>query len=316
MRRYVVTGGAGFIGSHLVEMIINSGDFPVVLDKSMDNYHKNLSHLNKEKFGFICVDLSEPVNSVLERLIQTSDGVFHLAAQISVQKSFNEFNASSRNNMVSTFNVFDIAFKNRVPVIFASSAAVYKSKSSKISENHDIDPVSPYGVDKIAGEMYGKTLSSAFNNPFVSFRFFNIYGERQDASSPYSGVISKFINMALEGKPLTIFGDGKQTRDFVYVSDVVSTMYFTMDNLSRDDRMMSETFNICTGNSTTILELAILINKLVRENKCDIKFEKPLVGDIFASLGDPGKLNNFIKPFGVSILEGLENTINWYKENQ
>jgi UDP-glucose 4-epimerase len=279
MSLYLVTGGAGFIGSHLCDALIARGDAVRVLDNLSTGHRENLP----AGLDLIVGDIADP-----ETALNATDGVagcFHLAAIASVERGVNDWLGTHRANLTGAITIFDAIRHHgtRVPVVYASSAAVYGDcQSIPIQETAERRPLSAYGADKLGCELHAITASHVHGVPTVGLRFFNVYGPRQDPKSPYSGVISIFCERILNGRSIEIYGDGSQTRDFVHVTDVVTALLAGM-------RLRSDTapvFNVCTGEATSVSDLARVIGNLSGKNP-DVKHLPPRVGEIRHSLGDP-----------------------------
>ena len=225
--RYLVTGGCGFIGSHLVEALLNSGAEVVVVDNLSTGRLENIS----QTVRLIRGDVRD--QTLLRVAAENCSGIFHLAAVASVPKCNEEWYASHTVNLSASICVFEAAVQMDLPVVYASSSAVYGIvKRTPIRENAPKHPISPYGADKLAMELHA--AAGAYVHQLRSFglRFFNVYGPRQDPSSAYSGVISVFVSRARKHHSITIHGDGKQVRDFVYVTDAVSACCAAMEELA------------------------------------------------------------------------------------
>lgn len=259
----LITGGAGFIGSHLADLFLRSGYTVYVLDNLSTGKMENLENASDSpNFRFIRGDVTRDLSDVLGGSALGGGppvtAIFHLAARVDVTTSLEKPMDDARTNYIGTINVLDYAIKNDIKsVIFSSSAAVYgDTKDLPVSEDDDTKPLSPYGLNKLASENLLRIYRENFRIRTAALRFFNVYGPRQDPGSPYSGVISKFMDWAREGKPLIIYGDGKQTRDFVYVEDVAMALYSAYHN------RVSGVFNVGTGNETSVLELAGSVSKI------------------------------------------------------
>lgn len=298
MSKYLITGGCGFIGSHLADALIGRGDKVRIIDDLSTGKRENAPQAAELIIGSI-LDLP-----LLQSSLQGIEGVFHLAAIPSVQRSIDEWSHVHQVNSGATVQLFEAITKleRKIPVVYASSSAVYGDVGSlPIQEQTPPMPLSPYGIDKLAGEMHARLLWDVFQIPSLSFRFFNVFGPRQDPSSPYSGVISIFSSRIAQNRPVTIFGDGEQRRDFIYVADVVRMM------ISAITRPMigAEIFNLCTGKGTTINQLADLIGEVtgVAVKK---EYAPPREGDIFCSIGDPSKAKKGLElETQYSLKEGL-----------
>lgn len=248
----LVTGGAGFIGSHIVDAVVEKNAV-TVLDNLSAGTKKNVH----PEARFVDADLRD--RKTLKQLVSTSDIVFHQAGLVSVEESTKRPTKSHAINVEGTVQLLDCARQTDTRVVTASSAAIYGSPSTiPVPETEPADPRSPYGVDKLAIDRYTQIYADLYDLPAVVLRYFNVYGPRQSATS-YSGVISTFFEQATASEPLTIYGDGSQTRDFVHVSDVVDA------NLRAAQTAHTGTaYNIGTGKSTTVNELANVVCEAVQ----------------------------------------------------
>ena len=230
-KRYLITGGAGFIGSHLCRALLERGDSVLILDSldsgKMENIQEFLGRNGAEFFEDSILNEGHILS-----LCNNIDGIFHLAALVSVQRSIDNPRLNHQVNIDGFFNVIEAARKQKVAkIVLASSAALYgNTYSPPHKEIFPVDPLSPYAVGKYSSEVYSSVYSHLYGVKTVCLRFFNVYGPNQDPSSPYSGVISKFFEAVKRGNSITIFGDGEQTRDFVYVLDVVQALILSMDS--------------------------------------------------------------------------------------
>jgi UDP-glucose 4-epimerase len=278
---FLVTGGCGFIGSHLCEALLARGDRVRVLDDLSSGHLRNLAEGAELVRGDVA-DLAA-VRGALEDV----DGCFHLAAIASVERGAQDWLGTHRVNLTGTITLFEAiragAAPGRVPVVYASSAAVYGDcELLPIPEQADKRPLSAYGADKYACELHARVATGQHGLPTTGLRFFNVYGPRQDPASPYSGVISIFCDRLRRGEPLSIFGDGRQTRDFIFVRDVVTALLHAMD---RPDGHAG-VFNCCTGIATSIRDLAELLGELC--GRCpELRFAELRAGEIRHSLGSP-----------------------------
>lgn len=287
MANYLVTGGCGFIGSHLVDSLLAAGHRVRVLDDLSTGYRANLDVRAELIVGDVC-DSEAVVDAMTD-----VDGCFHLAAIASVERSVKEWKRTHKVNLSAAINIFDAAKNKRgvpgIPVVYASSAAVYGDNASvPLSEHETLRPLTAYGADKLGCELHGRVAALVHNVPNVGFRFFNVFGPRQDPKSPYSGVISIFIDRLLRDEVVSFFGDGEQCRDFVYVLDVVAALTRGMHWLEADPNHRTDVFNVCTGRITSINQLARAIAGVLRKT---LNFDRlaPRSGDIRLSLGDSKK---------------------------
>lgn len=282
MALYLVTGGAGFIGSHLADALLARGDRVRVLDNLSTGRRENL----QPAVELIVGDVADA--ACVAQAMQDVDGCFHLAAVASVELGNRDWLGTHRTNLTGAITVFDAARRAKpdraAPVVYASSAAVYgDSTELPLAETVAARPLSAYGADKLGCELHARVATQVHGVRTAGCRFFNVYGPRQDPASPYSGVISIFFNRIGRGQGITIFGDGGQTRDFIYVADVVQALLAAM----RQEKAEPSVFNVCTGKTTSLLELAATIGRVFGVTP-KIKFEAGRAGDIHASLGNPG----------------------------
>ncbi len=313
----VVTGGAGFIGSHLTDRLIETGNRVVVLDDFRTGKRANLSRWLDPKYAF---DGSDPSLEIVT--CDVSHGIFaglaaitakhgkveriaHLAAQVSVVASIANPLTDMEVNYGGTMHVLEYARVTGVSkVAFASSAAVYGDTDVvPIVEETPRRPISPYGIHKLSSELALDYYASQFGIATTALRFMNVYGPRQDPSSPYSGVISIFAERAKAGKTLLIFGDGKQTRDFVYVGDVVRALAAALAD--GNSRLVA---NVGTGNETTVRQLAETIVSLCG-NKSAIEHAPARSGEILRSCAVVERLGELGAPANTSLIDGLRQTV-------
>ena len=304
-KRYLITGGAGFIGSHLTDKLVGVGDDVVIID---DLSSGRLENFSKSEHVEI---ITKKVQDVHLHDIGQIDGIFHLAAQSSVPFSLKNYSNSSENNLVSSIKIFDLASKLYIPVVFASSSAIYGNLSFGNDLDNEFEILSPYAQDKLTLEHYAKMTYDVFGVRSIGLRFFNVYGPRQDPVNPYSGVITIFINQILKNQPATVNG-GFQTRDFVYVNDVIDVLIKSMAILQKNKYF--EVFNVGTGKSVTIDKLLIKISNQMGVKPKIIRKKLP-EGDPEKSGGSYTKLEEIlkisIKNF-TSLKDGLADTINYF----
>ena len=282
MALYLVTGGCGFIGSHLVESLLASGHRVRIVDNLSTGKRSNLpTEAVAKRCEVVIGDVAN--EDTVERCFHEVDFCFHLAAIASVQLSNEDWAGTHRANLTASINVFNAARKNRVPVVYASSAAVYGDNAeTPLKESATLRPLTAYGADKLGSELHARVASLVHSVPTTGLRFFNVYGPKQDASSPYSGVISIFTSKITTQQPLVIYGDGDQLRDFIYVGDVVRYLLAAMQNIS----LTPTVYNVCTGRSTTINQLARTIMS-VSGHRVSIDYMVSRKGDIRVSVGAP-----------------------------
>jgi len=301
--KILVTGGAGFIGSNLTEFLLLKGHEVIIIDDLSSGKIKNLSN---------CIKSIEVIEARVEdfdlTLLKGINAVVHLAAQASVPLSISNFKKSTTTNLLSSLNIFDFCVKNKLPLVYASSSAIYGEMELGNDDEESVDLMTPYAVDKYALELYSKVFWKLNRLSSIGLRFFNVYGPRQDPTSPYSGVISIFVDKILKCKKVTING-GNQTRDFVYIDDVVRAVYKSL--ILCQDQCVNDNINILTGIESSIIELFTTISNEI--NIPNTKILKPmLVGDPYKSNGTSIKMQELleldIESF-VSLDEGLRRTI-------
>ena len=307
MSTYLVTGGAGFIGSHLCEALVARGDSVRVIDDLSTGHRHNLP----PGVPLIVGDVADA--DAVARAMEGVDGCFHLAAIASVEKGITDWLGTHRANITGTITVFDAIRRqgSRIPVVYASSAAVYGDAATvPIAETEPRTPLSAYGADKYSCELHARVASHVHGIPTVGLRFFNVYGPRQDPKSPYSGVISIFCERIAAGLPINIFGDGGQTRDFVYVGDVVAALLAAMALRPPD----AAVFNVCTGVPTSVEALAALIADLAGQT-LDANTRPPRAGEIRHSLGVPDLADRVLGLKGrVKLRDGLGRVLAWMQQ--
>jgi nucleoside-diphosphate-sugar epimerase len=305
----LVTGGAGFIGSHLVEALTAAGKRVRVLDNFGTGQRSNLGGVRPAPE---IIDGEIRDFSVVERAVSGVDVVFHLAAMCSVQFSLEDPVATHQVCATGTLNVAEAARRAKVRrVVYAGSSSAYGLGAALQKETDLPWPLSPYAAAKLAGEFYLQAFANSFGLETVRLRFFNVFGPRQRADSPYSGVIALFASAMAAGRAPTVLGDGLQTRDFIYVGDAVQALVRAADTPG----IGGNVYNIGTGRGTTILELVEVLNRLLGTNHAPV-FMPPRPGDVRHSRADIGRVRRELgyAPT-VSLTEGLERTLEWYRKN-
>jgi UDP-glucose 4-epimerase len=311
-RLALVTGGSGFIGSHLVDALLEQGARVRVLDNLSTGFRKNLQHVEKNpKVEVIQGDASD-ANDV-KKAVKGAEYIFHQAAMASVPRSIREPALCHAWCTTSTMELLHAASQAGVKrMVLASTSAAY-GNSAFVSkrESDPVDPLSPYAASKLAAEMYLKAFSQSFPIETVILRYFNVFGPRQDPKSEYSAVIPRFVSMILQGKPPTIYGDGQQSRDFVYVGDVARANLLAA---TRQGLTSGGPFNIGRGQSTTLLQLLSTLSELLGQSIQPI-YEPARIGDVRDSLADITQARTHLgfEP-RVTIAQGLAKSIDYYRQ--
>jgi UDP-glucose 4-epimerase len=311
-----VTGGAGFIGSHTVGQLLAGGCRVVIVDDFSNGKRANLAAwANDPRLLIVTANIADGLFAPLADVVRQRgpiERIIHLAAQVEVARSIQNPLEDIRTNYVGTVQVLEYARCGGArKVVFASSAAVYGDDVAlPVTENAAVNPVSPYGINKLGGEKYLYYYTQVHHVPTVALRFFNVYGPRQDPRSPYSGVISIFAERALTGQPLIIFGDGEQTRDFVFVGDVARVVV----DACLSDAAAGAVFNIGTGTESTINQLARLILELT-SGTSGIHYEPARPGDIVRSLAAVAEAERQLGfRAQAPLVEGLRQTLDWLRQ--
>jgi nucleoside-diphosphate-sugar epimerase len=309
--RYLVTGGAGFIGSNTVEELVRRGNAVVVLDDLSSGKPGNLENV-RSNIEFV----RESVTNLdrLREVCHEVDCVIHLAAQVSVPRSIQDPIETNLINVDGTLNVLVAARDAKVKrVVFASSCAVYgKTETLPIAENVSLAPISPYGISKQVGEAYGQVFQQLYGLEFVALRYFNVFGPKQSPGSAYSGVLSLFNAALLKGSQPTIYGDGGQSRDFVYVGNVVDAILLAAE----EKRAAGHAFNIGAGKRYTLNQTLSLLEKITGR-PAKAKYAPSREGDIRDSQADIALARNLLgyNPH-IEFEEGLKHTWEWFLRSQ
>lgn len=311
MERYLVTGGAGFIGSHLVEALVAKGHFVRVVDNFDTGSRQNLKHVAGE-IEIVATSVQDPV--AMQKAVEGIDFVLHQAARGSVPRSISDPTGTHESNLTGTLHVLQAAHKAGVKrVVFASSSSVYgESPTLPKEESMFPSPLSPYAATKLASEYYCSVYTRAFGLETVALRYFNVYGPRQNPNIQYAAVIPLFIKQMLLKEPCTIFGDGEQTRDFTYVGDCVRANLLACKAAD----VAGEVINIACGGQTTVNTLFELLSTIT---SCDIPphHTVPRAGDVrhsYATIARAEKLLGY-RP-AMSLAEGLKKTVEWFERNR
>src|SRR5437764_14110665 len=309
--RYLVTGGAGFIGSNTVDELVQRGHGVVVLDDLSGGKEDNLAEI-RNKITLIKGSITDI--ELVRKAMHDAEFVLHLGARTSVPRSVKDPLETNRTNVEGTLNVLVAAKELKIKrVVFAASSAAYGETAAlpKV-ETMQPQPISPYGVTKYVGELYAQAFLKCYGLETVSLRYFNIFGPRQDPSSPYSGVLAKFCTAFLEDTPPVVFGDGEQTRDFTFVDNAVYANLLACDapNASGKD------FNVGVGGRVSLNEVLRELGKITGKT-LETKYEPPRDGDIRDSQADISQAREFLgyEP-QVRFEEGLARTFEWYRETQ
>jgi UDP-glucose 4-epimerase len=311
MRTVLVTGGAGFIGSHIAEALVLSGDKVRVLDNLCTGHLGNLKHLEKQ-IEFIAGDITDP--AIVATAVKGVDCVFHEAALASVPRSVERPLDTHAACVTGTLTMLDESRKAGVRrLVYAASSSAYGDQPTSSKRETDLPaPISPYGAAKLAGELYCQAFAATYGFEAVGIRYFNVFGPRQDPHSQYSAVIPLFITAMLAGRRPTIYGDGGQSRDFTYVANVV---HGNLLAANADARLVAgRTFNVANGRSTSLLELIELLNQFLG-TKIEPVHAPPRVGDVRESLADitQARICLAYEP-QIGFEEGLRRSIEYYRQ--
>jgi nucleoside-diphosphate-sugar epimerase len=305
MASYLVTGGAGFIGSHLVTQLVHRGHLVRVVDNLITGKRRNLDHVPGVEF--VEGDLADI--TVATRAVEGMDYVLHQAAIPSVPRSVKDPITSNRANIDASVNVLVAARDAGVKrLVYAGSSAAYgDTPTLPKREDMPTSPLSPYALQKLVSEQYGQLFTQLYGFETVTIRYFNVFGPRQDPGSPYSGVISLFASALLEGRQPVIYGDGEQTRDFTYVANVVDGVLRAVET----PKASGHVINVATGGRISLNALLRAMNNIVGTNLQPI-YQEPRAGDVRDSQADITKAKTLLgyTPI-VSLEEGLEKTLEW-----
>jgi nucleoside-diphosphate-sugar epimerase len=309
MAHYLVTGGAGFIGSHLCEELVRRGEHVRVVDSLITGKRENLAHLPQVEF--IHGDLAEL--DVARRAVQGIEYVLHQAAIPSVPRSVADPVTSNRANIDASVNLLVAARDAGIRrMVYAGSSSAYgNSETLPKVETMPTAPLSPYALQKLVAEQYCRMFTDLYGFETVTIRYFNVFGPRQDPSSPYSGVISLFISALCDGRRPTIFGDGEQTRDFTYVANVVDGVL----RACHAPNAKGEVINVATGGRISLNQLFETVKSKVGSQLQPV-YSDPRAGDVRDSQADISKAQRLLgySPI-VSFDEGLGRTVAWYRES-
>ena len=305
--KFLVTGGAGFIGSHIVDALVKNGDKVTVIDDFSSGTRQNLEQAI-DKIDLIEGDIRD--KNLVNKLMIDVDYVFHQAALRSVPRSLGNPELYNDVNINGTLNILTAAKEAKVKrVVFASSSSIY-GETDRLPEKEDFYPllISPYALTKLAGEYYCRVFSQIYGLETVSLRYFNVFGPRQSLESEYAVVIPKFITCMLKDKNPPVHGDGKQTRDFTYIENVVQANI----KAATTPGIKSEIFNIAWGKAYSVLDIVKYINRILKKN-IKPRFTPPRSGDVKHTMADITKAKKFIRfTPEIGFEEGLRRTIDYF----
>jgi len=305
MALYLVTGGAGFIGSHLAEELVRRGHRVRIVDSLITGKRRNVAHIPGVEF--LEGDLAEP--GVAERAVQGVDYVLHQAAIPSVPRSVKDPLTSHRANVDASLNILVAARDGGVKrLVYAGSSSAY-GNTPTLPKHEDMptNPLSPYALQKLVAEQYCQMFTALYGFETVTIRYFNVFGPRQDPGSPYSGVISLFAAALLEGRRPIIYGDGEQTRDFTYVANVVDGVLRAVEAPAA----AGEVINVATGGRISLNELLLTMNRIVG-SQLEAVYEESRAGDVHDSQADISKAKKLLGYVPIVPLDdGLKHTLDW-----
>ena len=307
-KNIIVTGGLGFIGSHIVDELIDKNKITIIDDKSTGKI-ENLENPNHENLKLVIGNLND-LN--LNELVNGIDYIFHLAALASVPKSVENPLLAHENNVNATLKLLIAAKNNNVKkVVFSSSSAIYGNNTNMpLKETETPNPSSPYAASKASCELYCQSFTESYNLATVSLRYFNVFGPKQDVNSQYAAVIPNFIHSMTNNEQPVIYGDGNQSRDFVYVKDIVKA------NLAACESNYNGVLNVASGMSLTINDLFKIIKKVLNSD-IHPKYLDERPGDIKHSLANIESLKNIDYEIDSSLFEeNLKKTVQWFKDKQ
>ena len=309
MRTFLVTGGAGFIGSHIAEALVRRGDKVRVLDNLSTGFLSNLEGIS-DRVEFVEGELVDA--ALVGRLVEGVDCVFHQAALASVPRSVEHPLDTNDACVTGTVTLLDAARRAGVRrLVYAASSSAYGDQPNSSKRETDLpEPISPYGAAKLAAEYYCRAFSATYDIETLAIRYFNVFGPRQDPGSPYSAVIPLFITAMLEGRQPVIFGDGMQSRDFTFIDNVVDANLLAADAPNVSGRVI----NVANGRSITLLELVDALNEVLGTS-IEPQFDPPRAGDILESMADITVARSLLgyNP-RIGFREGLERSIDYYRK--
>jgi UDP-N-acetylglucosamine 4-epimerase len=301
--KVLVIGGCGFIGSHIVDLLLEHNYFVRVYDNLSSGFINNLSrHANSANFEFVLGDIQDSV--AVDKACKNIDAICHQAAIVSVTQSVDDPITTYNVNVNGFLNVLNCAKNNNIKrFVYASSAAVYGDKCENAKENEIGDIQSPYGLHKYTNELYANMYTKLYGMECIGLRYFNVYGPRQNAKSPYAGVICKFVDCIQNNNLPIIFGNGLAVRDFIYVTDIAQANYLAL--VTQNNECFGNVFNIGTGNQITIFELWKTL-KNIYNSELNVEFREKRKGDIDKSYANIDHTQKYLKfKFNVDIANGL-----------
>ncbi|MGH9968315.1 MAG: SDR family oxidoreductase [Pyrinomonadaceae bacterium] len=308
----LVTGGAGFIGSHIASALVSSGARVRIIDDLSTGYSENIEEIGGD-IDFVKASLAD--ESGLRRSLEDVELVFHEAAIPSVPRSVENPRQTHIASVESTFSLLLAAREKKVRrLIYAASSSAYGDQPTLPKKEAMLpDPLSPYAVAKLVGEYYCQVFTRVYGLETMSLRYFNVFGPRQDPSSTYSGVISRFISTLLSDQRPVIYGDGEQTRDFTYVDNVVSANL----KAAETNKGIGSIVNIANGERISLNQLLEEVKDLTGKTNLDADYQKPRAGDVLHSLADISRAREMLgfEPL-VGLREGLQRTIDWWKQSR
>ena len=310
MANYLVTGGAGFIGSHVVDRLIKAGHQVRVLDDLSSGRIENLAQVC-DRIEFIKADIRE--RAAVTKACQGVEYLIHEAAWRSVPKSMADPIGYTEVNVVGTVNLLEAACKSKVKrVVCVSSSSVYgETDQMPLREDMPTRPISPYAASKLADELYCGLFSRGFGLETVAVRYFNVFGPRQSLENEYAVVVPKFITCLLRKESPPVYGDGKQSRDFTYVDNVAEATILA----SETSGVSGEVFNIALGEEHSVLDLLNELNKIMGLS-VPPAFKPPRPGDVRRTFADSSKAQRLLRWKGsVSFAEGLRRTVEWFRQH-
>lgn len=308
----LVTGGAGFIGSHIAAALVAKGARVRIIDDLSTGYRENVAEVGGD-VDFVQASLAD--GNALRKALADVELVFHEAAIPSVPRSVENPRQTHIASVDSTFSLLDAAREMKVRrIVYAASSSAYGDQPT-LPKVEDMlpDPLSPYAVAKLVGEYYSQVFSRVYGLETVSLRYFNVFGPRQDPSSQYSGVISRFIAALLSGEQPVIYGDGQQSRDFTYIANVVDANL----KAAETTKGIGKVINVANGERTTLNELLKEVQELTGKTDVSVDYRAPRAGDVLHSLADITRAREFLgfEP-RVGLREGLQLTIDWWKQSR